>query len=58
MVWKGSKRFGVGIASKTVKGTIRTYIVARYNPPGNFAGEYLDNVGNDQGRVFFFQLWS
>lgn len=37
MVWKNTKEMGLGIAACPTGGVI---IVANYNPPGNFSGEY------------------
>ena len=42
LVWKDSTRLGVGI-SYNVNRT-RVVVVARYSPPGNYEGEYQDNV--------------
>ncbi|XP_058064882.1 Golgi-associated plant pathogenesis-related protein 1-like [Anopheles bellator] len=36
VVWKTSRRLGVGIAKK---GT-NVYVVCNYDPPGNFTGQY------------------
>ncbi|XP_071096508.1 Golgi-associated plant pathogenesis-related protein 1-like [Haliotis cracherodii] len=41
MVWKGSNELGVGIA-KGDDGKI--YVVANYLPPGNYTGQFQDNV--------------
>uniref|UniRef100_A0A182NHH1 SCP domain-containing protein n=1 Tax=Anopheles dirus TaxID=7168 RepID=A0A182NHH1_9DIPT len=40
VVWKKSRRLGVGVA---VQGT-RAYVVCNYDPPGNFNGQYSQNV--------------
>lgn len=40
VVWKNSKRLGVGIAKK---GT-NVYVVCNYDPPGNYSGQYTVNV--------------
>ncbi|XP_066928457.1 Golgi-associated plant pathogenesis-related protein 1-like [Clytia hemisphaerica] len=49
VVWKGTKTFGVGIATKNVMsdGDVlkETYIVARFSPAGNYDGQYVANVG-------------
>ena len=37
MIWKNTKEVGVGIATCPAGGVI---IVANYNPPGNYMGEY------------------
>ena len=45
VVWKGSSQLGIGVATgKSKTGLFCTYIVARYRPPGNFIGEYKENV--------------
>ena len=37
MVWKNSKKLGLGIAQKeTADGWAENYVVARYDPRGNF----------------------
>ena len=41
MVWKGSVRLGVGLASKDGK----HIVVAHYEPGGNVSGKFLKNVG-------------
>lgn len=41
VVWKGSTELGVGMA-KNSKNQI--YVVANYNPPGNFQGDFKQNV--------------
>ncbi len=41
VVWKNSARLGVGIA-KSASG--RWYVAAEYNPPGNYAGQFPQNV--------------
>uniref|UniRef100_A0A8R1V3Z0 SCP domain-containing protein n=1 Tax=Pristionchus pacificus TaxID=54126 RepID=A0A8R1V3Z0_PRIPA len=41
LVWKSSSSLGLGIAqSKSGK----TFVVAQYSPPGNRAGQYVENV--------------
>jgi uncharacterized protein YkwD len=40
VVWKGSKKLGIAYAS-TKSGT---YVVANYEPAGNFLGQYPENV--------------
>ena len=40
VVWKSSKQLGVGIACNGSK----TYVVALYNLPGNYEGEFPGNV--------------
>lgn len=41
VVWRGSKNLGIGIA-KSGKGG--TYVVANYDPPGNYYGQFKENV--------------
>lgn len=41
LIWKGSKEMGVAVA-KAKSGKI--YVVAVYYPPGNYIGEYKENV--------------
>ena len=40
MVWKSTTKIGVGIAYRGSE----TYIVARYRAPGNYVGQYAENV--------------
>merc|ERR1711971_303994 len=40
VVWKGSTEVGVGVAQEGSK----VVVVANYSPPGNFVGQYVDNV--------------
>jgi len=40
VIWKGSQEFGVALA----KGANGIYVVANYNPPGNFVSKYSENV--------------
>lgn len=40
VVWKGSERVGVGIG---VNGS-QYYVVANYDPPGNYISHYANNV--------------
>jgi len=40
LVWKDTTHIGVGIARSGKS----TYIVANYDPPGNYAGRFKDNV--------------
>lgn len=52
VVWKGSKKLGVGYAAKDGKGIC---VVSLYDPPGNFQGQYPENVlmavkGKNAGR--------
>ena len=45
VVWNGSTKLGVGVAHGTSQGMKCTYAVARYTPPENYHGQYLENVG-------------
>ena len=45
VVWKGTKAVGVGIATTLQKGFYKSYVVARYSPPGNYEGQFESNVG-------------
>jgi len=45
IVWKGSKRLGVGKAKGKWKGYDCEFIVARYTPAGNVRGAFPENVG-------------
>lgn len=40
VVWKASKEMGIALAT----GPKGNYIVAEYNPPGNFVGKYAENI--------------
>merc|ERR1712172_227372 len=40
VVWKGSTEVGVGVALEGSK----VVVVANYSPPGNFGGQYVENV--------------
>ncbi|XP_059617497.1 uncharacterized protein LOC132262290 [Phlebotomus argentipes] len=40
VVWTGSRQLGVGVA--TVSG--KTFVVANYDPPGNFIGKFAQSV--------------
>ena len=44
VVWRNSRQFGIGRASKFHNGLLCTYVVARYRPAGNFIGEFAANV--------------
>lgn len=41
VIWKGSKELGIAMA-KNNKG--ETYVVANYEPRGNYIGQFVDNV--------------
>lgn len=41
VVWKKSRELGIGIA-KNKRG--QTYVVANYEPRGNFIGQFVENV--------------
>ncbi|KAL9972784.1 hypothetical protein ACROYT_G019155 [Oculina patagonica] len=46
VVWKKTTKVGVALKKKKIsKGKIETYIVARYSPPGNWRGQFQQNVG-------------
>jgi uncharacterized protein YkwD len=51
VVWKATKELGIAKA-KGSKGD--TYVVAIYNPAGNFMGQLNDNVMKRSGRLFSF----
>ncbi|CAD7077045.1 unnamed protein product [Hermetia illucens] len=40
VVWKSSRRLGVAIARRGSS----TWVVANYDPPGNYSGQFKDNV--------------
>jgi len=42
LVWKNSQRLGVGIAFSYDHRQV--FVVAQYSPPGNYEGQYQDNV--------------
>lgn len=50
MVWKGSKQLGCAIQECTASqlglgsGSSAKYVVCNYDPPGNYIGEFLQNV--------------
>ena len=44
VVWEGTKELGIGMATGTKDGMNCTYVVGRYRPAGNFAGQYEKNV--------------
>lgn len=46
VVWKSTKKLGVGIASVKHGFWTTTYIVARYSPPGNYNGRLKQEVGD------------
>lgn len=41
VVWKDSKNLGVGV-SKNSKNQV--FVVCNYDPPGNYVGQYAQNV--------------
>lgn len=47
VVWKSTKKVGVGITVIKRGFWTITYIVARYTPPGNYQGEFKQEVGNN-----------
>ncbi|WP_227982698.1 CAP family protein [Nocardia spumae] len=42
VVWKGTTR--IGVARACLPGSSETYVVADYDPPGNYEGRFPDNV--------------
>ena len=42
LVWKGSKKLGVGVAYNSAR--TKVYVVARYSPPGNYLNQFSTNV--------------
>ncbi|CAF0915148.1 unnamed protein product [Rotaria sordida] len=46
IVWKGSTQLGVGIAFGN--GGRRAIVVCNYDPPGNYMGQFSQNVAPDQ----------
>ncbi|ALC45770.1 CG31482 [Drosophila busckii] len=48
LVWKASKKLGVGWA--LTADNKQTYVVARYTPPGNTAGEFKENVPEPKNK--------
>lgn len=42
MIWKESTEFGIALAKGKTNG--KTFVVANYNPKGNYIGKYLNNV--------------
>ena len=59
MVWKNSKKLGLGIAQKeTADGWAQNYVVARYDPRGNFhmigqkVEDYVANVSPKNELLF------
>ncbi|KAJ3509670.1 hypothetical protein NLJ89_g5095 [Agrocybe chaxingu] len=48
VVWKSTTKVACAratCASGTIFSQPSTYVVCRYNPPGNYAGQYAQNVG-------------
>ena len=47
-MWKGSKELGIGLAvsknSNRADGMWYLTVVCNYSPPGNYLGEYTQNV--------------
>ncbi|XP_022787668.1 ectin-like isoform X1 [Stylophora pistillata] len=46
VVWKSTRQLGVGIASIKRGHWTKTYVVARYTPPGNYWGRFKEEVGD------------
>merc|ERR1719189_2510620 len=44
VVWNGSTKLGCGFAHGTSQGMQCTWAVCRYTPPGNYVGQYVENV--------------
>jgi len=42
VIWKGSTKLGVGIGFSSDKRKV--YVVANYSPPGNYQGQFPQNV--------------
>lgn len=42
LVWKNTQRVGAGIAYTSDRKKV--YVVAQYSPPGNYQGQYQQNV--------------
>lgn len=40
VLWEGSEFLGVGVS----RNGYYTFVVCNYNPPGNYKGEYAENV--------------
>jgi hypothetical protein len=55
IVWKGSKKMGVGVATRKTDGKI--YIVFQFDPPGNIPGKFGENVQPSAGEPVFLKLW-
>ena len=41
VVWKNTSKFGI---AKATAANGNVYVVARYSPPGNFPGQFPENV--------------
>lgn len=44
MIWKTCTKVGFGFAVGKYRGRKGEFIVARYNPPGNYSGKFIKNV--------------
>ena len=44
IVWKSTTRVGFGYATEFYNNMYRYYIVAQYNPTGNYQGQYTSSV--------------
>jgi hypothetical protein len=42
LVWKNTERVGAGIAYNSDR--TKVYVVAQYSPPGNYLGQFEENV--------------
>jgi len=45
VIWKGSREVGIAKATSPPPKSY-TFVVANYNPPGNFIGKYPDNISH------------
>lgn len=54
LVWKGSQRIGIAVAhgGPDSNGWYRSYVVADLSPPGNYSGQFEQNVGQPYGETF------
>jgi len=50
IIWKDTKKIGVGVATRKDNGKI--YIVIQFDPPGNVPGKYVQNVLPSGGKEF------
>ena len=62
VVWKGSRKVGMGIAKVTKNGVNKVYVVARYAPPRNYVAKNAENVmpikdWNIKDRKIYFKSY-